>query len=488
MELGTHPPSTSNRKGKSPMSRHQSHRHDTRLASAQNIHDNTDPSSEEPVFRGPLAVAEYDRLKKEIESLKESLHEMKRSSKKQTKKLEDTKAELSTAILAGKEKESELSILKGKNAKNEELLSCIESSIQCQICMDLPDKPFALSPCGHVLCLSCLQEWFRKAPPTLDEMDIDPEELTDPHYILMRSKSCPSCRASVKHRPVPVFMVKAVATALIKAKPTSSLTPLTNGVDHTDVESDNPWKGIFPSSDEDEGNHSDIESSESEDEEAEDFLHFYHSRHLRRTIFASMDSSDSEVEDEEGEDGEDEDDEVADHGDEGTSSNDDAEVDRRHVYILPQWAPPRVHIDRTQYNLADDDILRSVKLLERGCTWEMLNNNEISYSHDSGIVVSLPSLRQIAGSDDDSDCEIDAGCMNRVFLGWNVVLDEDDADGEGFLLDILEDMKRNPRGWHFAPRPGVLGAVDVHRLARADEVEDCDTTDSEVNWVDAEDF
>jgi hypothetical protein len=44
-----------------------------------------DPSSEEPVFRGPLAIAEYDRLKKEIESLKESLHEMRRSSKKQTK-------------------------------------------------------------------------------------------------------------------------------------------------------------------------------------------------------------------------------------------------------------------------------------------------------------------------------------------------------------------------------------------------------------------
>ena len=344
-----------------------------------------------------------------------------------------------------------------------------------------------LSPCGHVLCLSCLQEWFRKAPPTLDDMDIDPEELTDPHYILMRSKSCPSCRASVKHRPVPVFMVKAVATTLIKAKPTSSLTPLFNRVAHTEAESDNPWKGIFPSSDEDEGNHSDLESeSESDDEEAEDFLNFYHSRHLRRAIFASMDSTDSEIEDEEDDDGEDDGDE-ADEGHESTSSDDEAEVDRPHVYVVPRWAPPRVNIDCTRYNLADDVILQSIKLLQRGCTWEMLKNNEISYSHESGIVISLPSLRDIVGSDDESDRSIDAESMNRVFLGWNIVLDESDVDGEAFLLGMLEDMKRNPRGWQFGPRPGVLGAVDVLRLARADEVEDYDTTDSEVNWIDAED-
>lgn len=346
-----------------------------------------------------------------------------------------------------------------------------------------------LSPCGHVLCLSCLQEWFRKAPPTLDDMDIDPEELTDPHYILMRSKSCPSCRASVKHRPVPVFMVKAVATALIKAKPTSSLTPLLNRVAHTEAESDNPWKGIFASSDEDESNHSDIESeSESDDEEGEDFLHFYHSRHLRRAIFASMDSTDSEIEDEEEDDDGEDDGDEADEGHEGTSSDDEAEVDQHHVYIAPRWAPPRVNIDCTRYNLADDVIVQSIKLLQRGCTLEMLRNNEISYSHESGIVISLPSLRDIAGSDDDSDREIDAESMNRVFLGWNIVLDESDVDGKGFLLDIFEDMKRNSRGWQFSPRPGVLGAVDVRRLARVDEVEDYDTTDSEVNWIDAEDF
>jgi len=386
-----------------------------------------------------------------------------------------------------------------------QLLLSIESSVQCQICMDLLAKPFAcvtpretvfsllitqrrLSPCGHVLCLSCLQEWFRKAPPTLDDMDIDPEELTDPHYILMRSKSCPSCRAPVKHRPVPVFMVKAVAAALIKAKPASASTPLFNCADHTDAESDDPWKGIFPSSDEDD---SDMESeSESDEEDGEDFVHFYHSRHLRRAIFPSMDSTDSEIEDEEDDDGDDEDDQDdgAEEGDEVTSSDGEVEDDRDSVYVVPRWAPPRVNIDRTQYNLADDDIQLLIKLLQRGCTWDMLKNNEISYSHESGIVVSLPSLHDLPGSDDDSNFEMDIEGKNRIFLGWNIILDEDDADGEVFLLDMLEDMKRNPRRWQFTPRPGVLGAVDVRRLVRASEVEDYDTTDTEVNWIDAEDF
>jgi len=280
-------------------------------------------------------------------------------------------------------------------------------------------------------------------------------------------------------------MVKAVATTLIKAKSTLSLTPLLTRAAHTDAESDNPWKGIFPSSDEDEGNNSDIESeSESDDEDGAEFVDFYRSRHLQRAILASMDSTDSEIEDEEDDEGEEDE---ADERDE-RSSDDEAEVDRHHVYIVPRWAPPRVNIVYTQYNLVDDVTLQSVKLLQRGCTWEMLRNNEISYSHESGIVISLPSLRNITGSDDDSDSEIDAGSMNRVFLGWNIVLEESDVDGEAFLLDILEDMKRNRRRWQFTSRPDVLGAMDVHRLARADEVEDYDTTDSEVNWIDAEDF
>jgi len=99
IEQGTLPLSTSNRKGKSSTSRHLSHRNDTRLASSQNVYDNMGHSLEEPVFRGPLAVAEYERLKKEVESLKESLHEARRSSKKQTKAHSCSIARISTEIM-----------------------------------------------------------------------------------------------------------------------------------------------------------------------------------------------------------------------------------------------------------------------------------------------------------------------------------------------------------------------------------------------------
>ena len=41
--------------------------------------------SEESAFNGPIAAAEFDRLKKEIETLKAALHESKKTTKRQSK-------------------------------------------------------------------------------------------------------------------------------------------------------------------------------------------------------------------------------------------------------------------------------------------------------------------------------------------------------------------------------------------------------------------
>ncbi|KAF8972679.1 hypothetical protein BDZ97DRAFT_850495 [Flammula alnicola] len=419
-------------------------------------------------------------MKKEIETLKEALHETKKVSKRHCKKLEESKVELNAALLAAQEKESELSIIKNKHKTAEEVLLTIESSIQCQICMDLPDRPFVLSPCGHVLCLSCLQEWFRKAPPTLDDMDIDPDELTDPHYILMRSKSCPSCRATVKSRPVPVFMVKAVSSALRKARPSSAgpgQASASNRPTTTDADNQDPWKGIFLSSEEDEdGDDSDLES-ESEDEDQQVLIGWYRQRELRRALFPDAESTDSEAEDDDDEDQ----DEDQDQGENASEDDDDVE---QHLHILPRWAPPRM--TGTQYTAAEQETSETLKLLQRGCSWEMLRNYDVAYRHNSGIILSLRSLNHLYASDDDSDDEED--CMNRVFLGWNISLDQDDVDGEAFITNILEDIKNNPIRWQVTRRRGVfLGAVDARRLVRADEVEEYDTTDTEV-WIDAEEF
>lgn len=91
-----------------------------------------------------------------------------------------------------------------------------------------------------------MQEWFRQAPSAYD--DEDDEE--DPDDILMRTKTCPACRSTVKHRPVPVFMVKAVSAALKHANPDASGLPQ---ADQIVDPAEDPWGGIFPSSDEDDG-------------------------------------------------------------------------------------------------------------------------------------------------------------------------------------------------------------------------------------------
>ncbi|KAF8159823.1 hypothetical protein B0H34DRAFT_704933 [Crassisporium funariophilum] len=475
-------PATSKKdKGAASASENSIHQYDTRSSRRHNnvgehdrhrIHGTIGKTA----FTGPLAVAEFERMKKEIETLKEALQESKKINRRQNKLLEESKAEASSAVLAMKERELELSDVKTKCRKNEELISTVEASVQCQICMDLPDKPFALAPCGHVLCLSCLQEWFRKAPPSLDDMDVDPEELTDPHYVLMRSKTCPSCRANIKHRPVPVFMVKAVAAALKKVKHSTLRGVGQNSRTFSSSlqSEEEPWKGIFQSSDEDDdgdGGDSGMES-ESDDEDLENLAiasGWYRRRNLRRALLESIDSTDSEMEDDE-EDDDEEDDEDSDDG---------VEDPTQHFYVRPRWTPPSVEIDLDEYQGEPGDIL---KLLQRGCTWDMLQNYDVSYSHQQGIIVALRSLTDLYASDDEEDNGMASDSMNRVFLGWNIVLDEDDADGEVYITEVLKDIRDVPGRWEVTPTLGVPGALDARRLVRVEDTPEFDTTDSEA-WV-----
>ncbi|KAF8872833.1 hypothetical protein CPB84DRAFT_1798926 [Gymnopilus junonius] len=434
-------------------------------------------------------------MRKEVEALKGELQDAKKVSKRCAKKLEDTKAELNAALSTLADKDTELSTLKDKCRTNGELLTTIEFSVQCQICMELPDNPFALSPCGHVLCLSCLREWFRKAPPTLDDMDIDPEELSDPHYILMRTKSCPSCRAVVTRRPVPVFMVKAVVSALKRSKPPLAghlSLPIDDGA--SDFDKDNPWKGIFPSSEEESVDDTSENSadefafdaySEDEDEEhhEDDLDELYHPRHrFQYALYAE--SSDSDNGEESGPDDYDENN----NGHEDDDDNNGVVLEHSNVdgcdYILPHWMPPTVEVDPSAYVVLGISS-GTIKLLQRGCSWEMMQNYDISYSHSFGIIVSLHSLDQLYASDDDSDSDIQIHGMNRVYLGWNIILEDNDDDGDIYMANVLDDIKVNPFRWQLTPRLGMRGAMDAKRLVPADEVIEYDSTDTEM-WLDAE--
>ncbi|KAI0249796.1 hypothetical protein BJV78DRAFT_1224982 [Lactifluus subvellereus] len=125
------------------------------------------------------------------------------------------------------------------------LLTSLLSSLVCQICLDLLHKPFALSPCGHVSCYSCLVNWF-----TIDQRPGEPEV-----GHVFREKTCPQCRAVVRERPIEAWNVKDMVATLVKSRLVRDFLPSVevNSKEATPRESASsaatfrdPWASIFP--------------------------------------------------------------------------------------------------------------------------------------------------------------------------------------------------------------------------------------------------
>ncbi|KAJ6447753.1 hypothetical protein C8R47DRAFT_1231292 [Mycena vitilis] len=238
---------------------------------AQRLHAPIDAPSARKIDESRQAIevdaycgpAEYERMRREMEALKKTVLDGKKQLKKQNKAISELKAQVVSETLAREAQERLVATASSKARKSEDLLQTIESSLQCQICIELVSKPNVLAPCGHVFCLECLQQWFRSAPGESDgEMDMDTQE----QYILHREKSCPCCRATVLRRPVPVFVVKSVVTALRNAVAAPA------AVAQADEEAD-PWKGLFlpdyQSSDNDDAN-----GYDSSEDDGEFFDHY----------------------------------------------------------------------------------------------------------------------------------------------------------------------------------------------------------------------
>lgn len=169
----------------------------------------------------------------------------------------------------------------------------------------------------------------------------------------------------------------------------------------------------------------------------------------------------------------------------GTGSEEE-DTPIRQVYVAPRWEPPRAVNQASQYLIRSHDISdEMLKLLLRGCTLDMISTYTLSYHHVWGITLLLPG-NPLDSSDDDSDDEVDTNIVNYIYLGWNIMLAPDDRDGERFVDDVLRSINDNPAGWKVTQRRGHLRGFDATRLVKVDEVEDYDTTDTEI-WVDAED-
>ncbi|KAJ7249538.1 hypothetical protein B0H12DRAFT_1122046 [Mycena haematopus] len=436
-----------------------------------------------PTYSGPLAAAEFERMRKELEALKETLkktkHDDRKQIKKQNKTIEELRAQVAAESLARDEKDKLLAAASSKSRKSEELLQAIESSLQCQICIDLLSKPNLLAPCGHVFCLECLQQWFRSAPGNDSDDDMDPEDREQ--YILERDKSCPYCRARIVRRPVPVFVVKNVVTAL--------RTSTTQPVAVQDEEAD-PWKGLFLPDDESSDTDEDFDQYGSSEESAAEFFDHYSEdlddldhvevalalglsgafpealTHLYASASESEDgsASGSDGEDEEVEDGED----VEEEDEDG-----DGDGDFDGTYSMPRWEPPR-HV------VEFENVSNSMwKMLRRGCTPRLIALFNMQYHHDEGLIAHVCSL-------DPSISEHHLGMgRNRLFLGWNIDVELTVVEGEAekvYIVRQLRDIWQHPERWIVTERHGYPGRsiMDARRLTPMEEdAEMYDTSDSE---------
>ncbi|ESK87396.1 ring finger domain protein [Moniliophthora roreri MCA 2997] len=431
-----------------------------------------DELSEVMGYSGPIAAAEFERMKKEIEELKGTVQEQKKTIKKQNKKIDELKGEVASAKSLKKEQENQIQALSSKVAKNDELLKSIESNLNCQICMEIMNKPFALSPCGHVLCMSCLQDWFRKAPPTLDDMDIDPEDADDPEYLKYRQKSCPCCRAIILKRPAPVFVLKSVVNAVTKHKSDShSSTSSSQRSNSPLVGEEDPWEGLFPDEHED----------DMIDEDDGYLRHYYgHDLYLEdsdseglESIMIEVDSDAESVEDN-GEGHHHEPEELS-----------DAESLEDPLYVKPSWEPPVGTYTREE--LRHLPAQKAAMLIRGGTLW-MIRALHMDYSHRDGFIVYLYGLDDVGQVPYDtmyrrSAEERQKRNLHRIFLGWNIrgaregLIEE---GGKEFMNQLLDSYTNEPWRFHVDERRG--GKLDVHVLVQADDCVDYDTTDTEVYY------
>ncbi|KAI0369183.1 hypothetical protein BV20DRAFT_968377 [Pilatotrama ljubarskyi] len=379
---------------------------------------------EEPLFSGPLAQADYNRMKQEVENLRKQLSISKKTIHKQSKVIDELRSELKTTQELHGTHRAEMEKLKRQSKKSEDLVTTVESSLTCQICMELLLKPYGLSPCGHVLCMSCLLEWFKSAPPGEDEM-LDDEY---PDALLYRKKTCPCCRTIVRNRPIPLYLVKSLASAVDKARAPNGVARPSPPPDDED-----PWAGIFRDP-------TDYENYWSTDEDDDD--------------------DEEEDDEDDAEDGEEYDDDDDYWSFDGYGTGED---DERYdgPYVTARWAPPGAHVSADEYPYLDADS-EEFKMLRRGATLQMIELFQMNYSHDLGLTAVV---------EDD----------NVVYLGWNIELHPDDETGEEYMDWILADMYDRPERWRMI-HDALDGTWVAHRLVPQYEVEEYDNTDSEM-WT-----
>ncbi|KAI5118670.1 hypothetical protein M0805_003609 [Coniferiporia weirii] len=338
---------------------------------------------------GSHGTMEFESMRKEILKLQKA-DLSRKAAVDQAQAVEELKRELSAFKKMNRKQGHQIEKLKASSKKSEDLLNVVQGSLQCQICLEMFIKPFALSPCGHVLCQKCLQEWFRSAPRQPGEDDIDNIPT------IYRIKTCPCCRTRINTRPVPLFVIKNLVSAFATEIHES----------HTDTTLDDPWQDIFlldgVSSDEDQ----DDEDGDVYDSDA-DSASSIDTRYLGLRIFSD--------------DGDDDDD------DQGSES----EVNM----VLPAWAPAfyRATVTRRIHPLVSQE---HFQLLQRGATQLMIERWGMRLDSEDGIVAWF-----------ENGTEVYLGW--NIALP-----EDDHPDGRLFMAWVEDSMMDDPEGWLCEGRHG----------------------------------
>ncbi|KAI0029544.1 hypothetical protein K488DRAFT_88613 [Vararia minispora EC-137] len=334
-----------------------------RLSEAITVSDDEEESDSLSTLSGTQAPVEITRLRTQISELKKLMSAKERVMEEQAKSAVKLKKDLQAANKEVKSQRAELDKLHAQSKQSKEIISNIENTLQCQICIDTLCKPFALSPCGHVLCQDCLQNWFRRAPIDPDDMDTDDDALP----LVQRKKTCPVCRTLVRARPLPLFVLKSLLSTLEKARDVGARRP------SPPLELEDPWRGIF------------LETGETSSEDGED-------------------DDDGSADDDSGGEN-DEDDSSIGEDDAGLLDAYDNTSDDEYTgeWNLPGWEPPAW---RHSHTLHPEPLLD--KLLRRGATVAMIEAFGMDYSHVDGLIAVDQGMTLYLGynielADDDED-------------------------------------------------------------------------------------